>query len=60
MHAADALLVKKAYRELLQPYSDREHTALQYIEHVRPGGGLLLQSGPLKDPKVGTVRVWAL
>ena len=47
---ADALLEKKAHRELIQPYEERELSAVEYLSWVRPA--LKVQSLPLRDPKV--------
>ncbi|KAJ9512304.1 hypothetical protein QJQ45_012934 [Haematococcus lacustris] len=49
---AEQLLLNKQHRELLQPYAERERAAVEYMRAVRPG--LLVQAGPLKDPKEPT------
>jgi hypothetical protein len=48
--AADELLSKKAHKELLQLYEEREAAAVQYLRTVRPG--LRVETGALRDPKV--------
>ncbi|KAJ9511918.1 hypothetical protein QJQ45_004480 [Haematococcus lacustris] len=49
---AEQLLLNKQHRELLQPYAERERAAVEYMRAVRPG--LLVQAGPLRDPKEPT------
>jgi pantetheine-phosphate adenylyltransferase len=49
---ADELLARKAHREWLQPYGEREGAALAFMLAVRPG--LTARAGALRDPAAPT------
>jgi pantetheine-phosphate adenylyltransferase len=49
---ADELLVKKAHRDWLQAYEEREAVALAFLQAVRPR--VHAEAGPLRDPAAPT------
>ena len=49
---SDALLANKAHARLLQPYPEREESALRYVHEVRPSLNVI--TGQLRDPNEPT------